>query len=294
MGDQVEHLCSQYPGSLPPTLRMNIPLVCSLLVLMFSVSELKKPNKPNKPKPVGCKFNEGSKLSNKEIAKYTLSPTGCQCWWDITSTDCACCKPDTNSMQCGFPMHNACWKKEKYGCPGICNNKYTLSTKGYPCYSDRLRTDCAWCTPAGWQCIKNKATGPDARGGNRCAPRNQQKYCESQQADCKHIPGCDINAKCNFKQQVGVLKHFQCECNKEDDYIGNGIQCMNNVTGEMSFNPDMHVEVTMTLVNENYTFPAPEELTVGETMENLVSQMESTNTACSSQGCESTFTNTEA
>merc|ERR1712180_334529 len=107
---------SQYPGSLPPTLRMNIPLVCTLLVLMFSVSELKKPNKPNKPKPVGCKFNEGSKLSNKEIAKYTLSPTGCQCWWDITSTACACCKPDTNSMQCWFNKKKEKKKKKSTVC----------------------------------------------------------------------------------------------------------------------------------------------------------------------------------
>merc|ERR1712072_462951 len=51
---------------------------------------------------------------------------------------CACCK-GSNSMQCGWPMHRFCYKKSKMGCPGVCNNKYTLSGKGFPCYSDKSK-----------------------------------------------------------------------------------------------------------------------------------------------------------
>jgi len=68
---------------------------------------------------------------------------------------------------------------------------------------------------------------------------------------------------------------------------------MNNATGEMSFNPDMHVEVTMTVVSENYTFPAPDDLTLGDNMDSLLSEMENTNTACNTQDCEATYTNVE-
>ena len=56
-------------------------------------------------------------------------------------------------MQCGWPMHKFCYKKSDMvrvkcpphctpcilplqGCPGVCNNKYTLSGKGFPCQND--------------------------------------------------------------------------------------------------------------------------------------------------------------
>ena len=42
-------------------------------------------------------------------------------------------------MQCGWPMHKFCYKKSDMGCPGVCNYKYTLSGKGYPCFSDHSK-----------------------------------------------------------------------------------------------------------------------------------------------------------
>merc|ERR1712107_942688 len=102
------------------------------------------------------------KLTPQNTKKYT--GTGkCACWWDITRNDCACCKKGVGAMQCGFPMHKFCYKKSDMGCPGVCNYKYTLSGKCYPCFSDHSNTDCAWCNKNGWQCEQNAITGPDSK-----------------------------------------------------------------------------------------------------------------------------------
>merc|ERR1712241_419568 len=100
-------------------------------------------------------------------------------------------------------MHKFCYKKSDMGCPGVCNYKYTLSGKGYPCFSDHSNTDCAWCNKNGWQCEQNSITGPDSKKGSRCQARTNQKYCASQQGDCKHIGYCDPNATCKKKANVG-------------------------------------------------------------------------------------------
>merc|ERR1711982_77019 len=70
-----------------------------------------------KPKPKPAMF-----------AKYTKN-TNCPCWWDLTKNNCACCKEGTDAMQCGWPMQKYCYKKSDKGCPGVCNNAYTLSGK---------------------------------------------------------------------------------------------------------------------------------------------------------------------
>merc|ERR1712130_608941 len=78
-------------------------------------------------------------LTAGNTKKYTDNGK-CACWWDITRNDCACCKKGVGAMQCGFPMHKFCYKKSDKGCPGVCNYKYTLSGKGYPCFSDHSNT----------------------------------------------------------------------------------------------------------------------------------------------------------
>merc|ERR1712013_516441 len=93
-----------------------------------------------------------------------------------------------------------------------CATKYTLSGKGYPCFSDHSNTDCAWCNKNGWQCEQNAITGPDSKKGSRCQARTNQKYCASQQGDCKHIGYCDPNATCKKKANVGKFgQYWQCE-----------------------------------------------------------------------------------
>merc|ERR1712142_769472 len=118
--------------------------------------------------------------------RYTAAGKGCTCWFDIRRKDCACCKGKASKvMQCGWPMHHYCYKKsERFGCPGIPNNKYTFSTRGYPCFWDHDRTDCAWCSPGGYQCGPGQKAGPEAKDGNRCQTGRNLKYCDSVLGDC--------------------------------------------------------------------------------------------------------------
>lgn len=106
--------------------------------------------------------------------KYTQSPTGCACWFDLEGAvvepdSCACCKP--GGRQCGYPSHHFCHRIDKKdrrrGCQGsyffifpskhlllkkffektgIKEAPFTLSEVGHPCHFDPSRKDCAWCT----------------------------------------------------------------------------------------------------------------------------------------------------
>merc|ERR1712088_1306531 len=115
-----------------------------------------------------CK-RTGPKPSDKLFAKYTIPIKNkkCPCWWDMSKKICVCCK------------------RSKMGCPGVCNNKYTLSGKGFPCYNDKSKGNtCAWCAAGGFQCYADGTTGPDSKDGSRCQDQKNQKYCTSVQGDC--------------------------------------------------------------------------------------------------------------
>merc|ERR1712243_345666 len=148
-------------------MRWSLVLVCVLLVVGISEGKTKKKpgKKPSKPGKLGECDVGSPKLTKKNTKEYT-DIGKCTCWWDITRHDCACCKKGVKggTMQCGYPMHKFCWKKSDRGCPGVCNYKYTLSGKGYPCFSDHSNTDCACCKKKAnvgkfgqyWQCECNK------------------------------------------------------------------------------------------------------------------------------------------
>merc|ERR1719320_1821229 len=73
-------------------------------------------------------------------------------------------------------MHHYCYKKsERFGCPGVPNNKYTFSTRGYPCFWDHDRTDCAWCSPGGYQCGPGQKAGSE-RFGCPGVPNNKYTF----------------------------------------------------------------------------------------------------------------------
>merc|ERR1712112_776817 len=236
----------------PSRIRMRWSLVLLCVLLLVAISEgksKKKPSKGKKPSKPGVKGRMRfwlSKARQKNTKKYTDTDKGkCACWWDITRNDCACCKKGVGAMQCGYPVHKFCYKRDKkngYGCPGVCNYKHTLSGKGYPCFSDHENTNCAWCNKDGYQCKQDQHTGPDSKKGSRCQTRTKKTYCESQQGDCKHIAKCDPNATCKKKENVGKYRQYwQCECNK--GWSGNGIQCMDG-NGTLSSMPWQQVEVT--------------------------------------------------
>ena len=70
-------------------------------------------------------IDEDLDRSNQVSAKYTKSPTGCACWFDLAGEvlapdSCACCK--NGGWQCGNPKQNWCTRIDKndrrVGCKG--------------------------------------------------------------------------------------------------------------------------------------------------------------------------------
>merc|ERR1712025_413268 len=208
-------------------------------------------------------------------------------------TGCACCKKGTNAMQCGYPMHNYCYKRSaREGCPGVCNNKYTLSQKGFPCFWDHTSTECAWCADNGYQCGPGKATGPESKDGSRCQNGRNKKYCDSVLGDCRHIPKFDVNAKCMFKRSFGkYIQISEPRCNP--GYTGNGIQCFNK-EGQLSVNPETPVEVKLKLKSDFYEYPHVDgEYSYGKAMEGLFKQGENVLASCGNDKCQATYNQTE-
>merc|ERR1712013_854890 len=181
--------------------------------------------------------------------RYTAAGKGCTCWFDIRRKDCACCKGKTSKvMQCGWPMHHYCFKKsERFGCPGVPNNKYTFSTRGY-------------------HCGPGQKAGPEAKDGNRCQTGRNLKYCDSVLGDCRHIPACDHNAKCLFNREFGKnLNLFHCVCNKKGGYKGNGIQCVdrngtfpnNDLESLASLDIKLQTDFYVDRLGSKFPFPPP-------------------------------------
>merc|ERR1711953_101071 len=227
-----------------------------------------------------CK-NTGPKPNPKIFAKYTIP---------IKNKNCACCKG--KAMQCGWPMHKYCYKKSKMGCPGVCNNKYTLSGKGFPCYNDKSKgNDCAWCAPGGFQCYADGTTGPDSKDGSRCQDQKNQKYCTSVQGDCRHIPRACPESRCQTSRKINkYLTHSQCEC--PQGYKGNGIQCYSN--GTLLADPKTQVELQMNIMTEEYQFPfTGEGFSSSVELQALITEMGSVESGCSNRKCQATFNQTE-
>lgn len=243
----------------------------------------KKPAAKGKGKPAkGKGKGKGKPGANSIFAPFT-KPGGanCQCWWDLTRMDCACCKP--GGMQCGFPMHEFCWKETTIGCPGVKQNKFTLSEQGYPCHYDHSDKSCAWCAQGALQCGKS-------HNGQQCYNKGKktQKYCESVIPDCGHIGKdiCDPNAECEFtgkgKGKFGkYTSYYGCKCKAGWDgeikfapkgWTG-GIQCI-DADGNFSQDPTKVVSVSMTVTNEFYSYPTnSSEFPYGPSNSNLFAEM---------------------
>jgi len=270
--------------------------VCLTLLALASLalgqeelaSEDDRKGKPAKGK---CS-RSGPKLTKGNTKKYTKDypANKCPCWWDLTNNNCACCKEGVDAMQCGWPMHKYCYKKSDKGCPGVCNNAFTLSGKGFPCQNDPNDFSCAWCTKTGFQCFPDKNNGPDSKEGSRCAAQKNQKYCKSVQGDCRHISGACPPERCEFQSKINkYMKYYECEC--ADGYTGNGLQCF-DANGTMAISGDAYVELEMTLKSEVETFPfdPSTDLPTGVELQDLIDQMGSVDTSCSSgSGCTSSF-----
>lgn len=186
-------------------------------------------------------------------SEYTLSNTGCPCWYDIQANDtrCACCK--NGGVQCGYPINNFCWREETLGavsrinsgCPGIAMRQYTLSTTGSPCPWDVRDRTCSWCSTDGWLCpMPHTITG---EGGDKQYQKTKQgalrnvcvhermarklyragkhvKYCKKG-ADCSLWPAmCSVDATCENVEYLPGYNTHVCVC--KTGFVGNGVQCV--------------------------------------------------------------------
>merc|ERR1712130_186697 len=203
-----------------------------------------RPAKPGKPgKPGGSKPKPKPKPT-AIFEKYTKKKEGGLCWWDTTRKDCAICKSNTQppAVQCGFPMHNYCYKKGE-GCPWV---------KTHPNKPNVM----SWCTPGAYQC------GPSNRPGSICsaAPAAFNKVCDGNKFGCDQIPTCHVDATCTFMPRE---KGKFCVCN--EGFTGNGIQCVNKATGTTAVAPEATVDITASftrnlVTDNNGQFPEQDEL----------------------------------
>jgi len=244
-----------------------------------------------KGKPGKCSGKPMPKKPAKFFSKWTGKKKNCQCWWDTTKNNCACCK--NKGKQCGFPMGKFCWQQTTKGCPGVCNNDATMSNKGFPCYSDPTNKNCAWCSPFAKQCAQNSITGPGSKKGSRCTSAKKAGYCDGIQGDCGHMSGdvCSPNASCMPWKKKGKKQHKQCRC--KNGFKGNGIYCADS-DGNISAPPDTKVEVVIERMGDFYTYPHTEgEYTSGPEMDSLLGEMEKAEKVCSNAAiCQASFTDT--
>merc|ERR1712215_502094 len=237
--------------------RMNILwLVC--LIALINLQDLteakKKKPKPKKPKGKGkskIKVCLADTIDTTKFERFTVTKkakgkvvpvAGQPCWWDLSEEPiCAKCKP--NGKACGYPMHEWCQdKKSKIGCKGIPHNKETLSTKGYPCYWDPKKLDCAWCADKKVQCKDSQAA---QSCGSFCMSESSPQ-CDGVASSCLNIPVCGFGGSCDRKTG-------KCKCGK--GFSGNGFQCFNSSSGDPAPNPNGNVLVTIGTDSKYFVYP---------------------------------------
>merc|ERR1711970_336108 len=242
--------------SVGPVIMKVLWVTLLVFLVLFVQSEAKKGKGKGKPKPkpkpclqddkklqlsAGLKYKY-EKFTNTTKVKGKIVPVANQrCWWDPSRKDCAQCL--SNGVQCGFPMHKWCQDKKqdkKSGCKGIIQYKYTKSNRGYPCYWDPERTDCAWCVPGKIQCGDSKAN----KCGNFCKKRTDMA-CNGVPTTCENIPKCGFGAACDKKTKA-------CKCDK--GLSGNGIKCFDK-EGEAAANPSGNVDISIESASQFFVFP---------------------------------------
>jgi len=153
--------------------------------------------------------------------------------------------------QCGFPMQKWCQNpKSRNGCPGVPNNKYTLSTRGAPCYWDTSDRTCAICkTSKMRQCGSSSIA---TKCGYFCAPAND-KRCDGNLFNCAQInPMCAAGADCivNSKKKTG-----DCKCGAGMTGLGFN-SCFAN--GSLVTNPEETVKISMDTTSQYFIYTQDE------------------------------------
>jgi len=88
---------------------------------------------------------------------WTKRTTGCQCYWDKSRYDCACCQP--SGCQCSQKYKNQCVQCGQGGKCGVAStysrvevDNWTSTMTGCACQWDKKRKDCACCQNGACQC----------------------------------------------------------------------------------------------------------------------------------------------
>jgi len=248
--------------------------------------------KPNKGKGKGKRPGKRPKPTKGPEVLFGRFTDGadCPCWFDLTRSDCGCCK--NNGVQCGDPMGAWCQnpKFKHQGCPGIKEHKYTLSQTGHPCHWDHSNRNCAFCAAKRmtYQCGNATISSPDS-GDNHCVSEatGTASNCDAGRfvPDCRRMGRgiCDINAKCEkTRKKLDQTHLWACQCQpgwrntapmpgRGGD--GTGLTCVDD-DGNFSQDPALTATMELVVTNDFYVFPADSsEFPTGPSADNMFSQM---------------------
>merc|ERR1711860_55640 len=109
---------------------------------------------------------------------WTKATTGCQCYFDKSRNDCACCQP--GGCQCGSKFKNQCVRcgyanhcgKVMAKNPFIVDG-FTSTQSGCPCPFNKKQKDCACCKKSGCQCGRKQK--------NQCVQCGRTWQCGAKQ-----------------------------------------------------------------------------------------------------------------
>merc|ERR1711981_15807 len=232
MGTRQSHFISLRSGRLPLVLRMKLLLVWCLV--LFSLAALALAQQEDVVSNCAKQCSKACKCpcaaaNTKPFVKYTKMKgkgknkkpvADAQCLFD-PSMGKKCGRCIKGGKQCGPPMHQWCQNpKSKMGCKGIPNFKYTLSTRGAPCFNNPADRSCPICkTSKMKQCGISKIA---SKCGKFCAPMKDRK-CDGNRFDCTQIDLCGPGASCavNSKAKSGI-----CKC--DEGLRGDGINCFHD------------------------------------------------------------------
>jgi hypothetical protein len=125
---------------------------------------------------------------------WTRNTTGCQCYFDQSRFDCACCQD--GAQQCPYNNRHQCVKAGSLincGIPEISetiDDPWTASLTGCACSWDKSRKDCACCKNGGCQCsLSNKNQCVQCGLPQACGKKESifgpNEYCDEVPARCQ-------------------------------------------------------------------------------------------------------------
>jgi len=192
-------------------------------------------------------FMKYTKMKGKGKNKKPVA--NAQCTFDPTMGK-TCGQCINGGKQCGPPMHKWCQNpKAKNGCKGVPNYKYTLSTRGAPCFNNPEDRSCPICKNTKMkQCGISKIA---SKCGKFCAPMKDRK-CDGNRFDCTQIDLCGPGASCvvDNKRKTG-----KCFC--DEGLAGDGINCFYQ-NGTVAKNEDEVITMSMNTKTQFFVYTQDE------------------------------------